>query len=377
MFGKKYTQQLEEKVFNEAMALAAGGKKIVGLYCAFTPKEIVGAAGAVPVSLCSGSEAPIQAASAHLPMDLCPLIQSSYGHALEDTCPYFHSADMLLADATCDGKKKMFELLKRIKPVHLLHLPQTAETPGARDYWRKEVKRAVKRLEGLTGNRVTKEALKEQISRYKRFRAAKKTVFELNRGDAPLVYGSEIKAITGMSGFECNLDARIEEIEEAVSLIRQRAEAPAFEREISRKKRILLTGCPTTNKKLLHLIEQSGAVVTAMENCGGLKTLGNELGQQEDLLDSLADRYLKTACPCMTPNAARLDLIGDIIAGYGIQGVVDLTWDACHTYNVESFQVNEFVTRECGIPFMQIRTDYSENDTGQLKTRVEAFLEML
>ena len=108
----------------------SAGPSIVGVYCAFTPKELIAAAGAIPVALCSGTSQTIPAAEAHLPRNLCPLIKASYGHALSDSCPYLHMADFLLADATCDGKKKMFELLGDIKPLYMLQLPQTADTPA-------------------------------------------------------------------------------------------------------------------------------------------------------------------------------------------------------------------------------------------------------
>jgi benzoyl-CoA reductase/2-hydroxyglutaryl-CoA dehydratase subunit BcrC/BadD/HgdB len=94
-------------------------------------------------------------------------------------------------------------------------------------------------------------------------------------------------------------------------------------------------------------------------------------------MEALAERYLSVACPCMTPNMRRLDLIGRIIADYHIDGVVELTWQACHTYNIEAHQVGEFVTDHCGSNYLQIETDYSEADTHQIKLRIDAFLEML
>jgi len=79
----------------------------------------------------------------------------------------------------------------------------------------------------------------------------------------------------------------------------------------------------------------------------------------------------------MTPNSSRLDLLGDIIRRYHVDGVVELTWEACHTYNIEAFQVQEFVHEKCGKPYIQIRTDYSENDREQIRTRIGAFLEVI
>jgi benzoyl-CoA reductase/2-hydroxyglutaryl-CoA dehydratase subunit BcrC/BadD/HgdB len=376
-YDEAYSSNLEEKVFQEATEYKDKGTKVFGVYCSFTPKELISAAGAIPVSLCAGSEKPMDKAHLHLPQNLCPLIKSSYGHALSDTCPYFHSADYLLADATCDGKKKMFELLSRIKPLHLLCLPQTSQGEESLKYWMDELYRLITCLETVTGRQITQEALVCEIERYNAYRNKKKEVFELNCGDVPLVYGSEIDVITWPSMFECNLEARIQEMDEAIVEIRKRADDKVFIDEMRSKPRILLTGCPITNKKLLSVIEQSGAVVVAMENCGGLKTLSFPVVINGDPLKSLAKRYLETACSCMSPNTRRLEIIRDIIESYHIDGVVDLTWDACHTYNVEAFLVREFVQSECGRPYIQIRTDYSQNDYEQLRTRIGAFLEII
>ena len=111
------------------------GKKVVGQYCIYSPLEIALAAGAIPVSLCGTKNDSIPVAETMLPRSLCPLIKSSFGFALQDSCPYLAASDIVVADTTCDGKKKMYELLAAYKPVVLLQLPQIqdgdAKTTGA------------------------------------------------------------------------------------------------------------------------------------------------------------------------------------------------------------------------------------------------------
>ncbi|WP_022665804.1 double-cubane-cluster-containing anaerobic reductase [Desulfospira joergensenii] len=377
IFDQAYIKDIEDRVYERGVALSASGGKIVGLYCAFTPKEVVAAAGGIPVSLCAGSEDPFPAAEEHLPANLCPLIKSSYGHAVGDTCPYFHMTDFLLADATCDGKKKMFELLTRIRPLHLLLLPQSAGAPENFRAWETEIRKAVDFLEKMTGNLITEEKLAGQIRIYNRLRRTVESIFGLNAGDLPLVYGSEITHITSMAGFECDLEIRMAEMESAREKILERAGDHAFTDQMKKRPRILLTGCPTTNKKVLFLIEEAGGCVVAMESCGGLKSVGRRVDETLPPLRALAEKYLNIACACMSPNTGRLDLIGELIRDYRADGVIDLTWNACHTYNVEAFSVREAVQDRFDTPYMQILTDYSENDMGQLETRIQAFLEMI
>ncbi|MBF0398932.1 MAG: 2-hydroxyacyl-CoA dehydratase [Desulfobacterales bacterium] len=375
MFDKIYKEKIENRILKDVMGL---GEKayIVGVYCAFTPKEIIAAAGAIPVPLCAGNNKPIPEAEAHLPSNLCPLIKSSYGYAITDTCPYFHSTSFIVADATCDGKKKMFELLKKIKPIHVLSLPQTSETKESFNYWMLELFKLKNLLEEKTGNKITDESLSKQIKLYNNYRKALSSLFSLNKENIPLLYGREIDAITGAVTFDYNMEKRTQDIRFAISKIKERMNDFQFLENMKQKPRILLTGCPTTNKKVLDIIEDSGAVVVAMENCGGIKTI-NLVDENITPMEALAEKYLKIPCACMTPNTERLNLITNIINDYKIDAVVELIWHACHTYNIESYFVSEHVTNKHKKPYLKVVTDYMENDKEQIKTRVEAFLEIL
>jgi benzoyl-CoA reductase/2-hydroxyglutaryl-CoA dehydratase subunit BcrC/BadD/HgdB len=79
----------------------------------------------------------------------------------------------------------------------------------------------------------------------------------------------------------------------------------------------------------------------------------------------------------MSPNTGRLELLAKLAKEYKADGIVDITWTGCHTYNVESRVLKEYLHKHCGVPLMQVETDYSQGDVGQIKTRVEAFLEMI
>ena len=114
-----------------------------------------------------------------------------------------------------------------------------------------------------------------------------------------------------------------------------------------------------------------------MENCGGLKTAGDNVSEEGNPMEALARRYLDTACACMSPNPRRIEILSNLVREYMVDGVVELTWEGCHTYNVEAYQIEKAVTQQFACPYLHITTDYSLNDTGQLKTRIEAFLEML
>jgi len=379
-FDTRYKEAVAERTYREGIEARDKGAVILGVYCAFTPKEILAAAGGIPVALCAGTEKPIEAAEGVLPRNLCPLIKSTFGHALLGTCPYMAETEFIFADLTCDGKKKMFEFLGEIKPMHLLALPQEAQRPSSLRYWLEELWLVRETVEGLTGRRVTDEALREQIALYNGVRAAVEEVYAVNAGGTPLATCREIEAITEeAAGFECNLALRAANMRAAAAMIRERAADPACAdhvAEMRRRPRILLTGCPTTNAKLIGILEDAGAVVVAQENCGGLKTT-DAVETAGDPMEALARRYLAVPCPCMTPNPGRLALLSRLAGTFAVDGVAELTWDACHAYNVEAGLIKRHVTETLGLPYLQIQTDYSENDVARIRLRVDAFLELM
>ena len=147
------------------------GRKVVGQFCIYSPLEIALAAGAVPVSLCGTKQDSIPVAEEVLPRCLCPLIKSSFGFALQDSCPYLAASDIVVADATCDGKKKMYELLAAYKPVMVLQLPQIQDE-RAHAYWREQYALLVARLEEDFGVRITEEKLRAAMDLTSRLRQA-------------------------------------------------------------------------------------------------------------------------------------------------------------------------------------------------------------
>ncbi len=354
------------------------GKKVVGMYCTFSPAELALAAGAIAVTLCGTKQEPIAEAEKSLPRNLCPLIKSSYGFAVTDTCPYFYFSDVLLAETTCDGKKKMYELMGKIKPMHIMNLPQTAEGEDALEYWRKEMVKFKSFLEERFEVEITEEGLRDAIRLMNKERDVMRRLHKLNAHKPAPLKGTDMLMAQWLKGFNVDREAGIALMEELIAeteVMIANGLSP-FEKDAPR---ILLTGCPVGggSEKLLKVIEEAGGSIVVLENCTGYKSIDIDVDEEKEPLTALAEKYLATPCSCMSPNNGRLELIGRLAKEYLVDGVVDLTWQACHTYNVESFTVRSYVKEELGLPFIQIETDYSDSDLGQLKVRMEAFLETM
>ena len=132
--------------FLEVKEYKEKGIPVVGMYCAYFPTELALAIGAIPVGLCSFANETVPAAERKLPKSMCPLVKSSYGFAVEDKCPFFHFADLVIGETTCDGKKKMYEMMAEFKPVFVMELPNS-QSQKSMEFWKQEIIRTKEYLE--------------------------------------------------------------------------------------------------------------------------------------------------------------------------------------------------------------------------------------
>lgn len=351
------------------------GKGVVGIYCEFTPRELILAANAVPVCLCGATAATIPAAETVLPSNLCPLIKSSFGYIVTNRCPFLGSADLVVAETTCDGKKKMYEILAERKAVHILELTQKVNESEAFEHWLSEVRKLKKRLEETFHLTITNEDLRGAVKLMNRERRLLREAFSFGMEDPPVASGLELSdlryRIAADPGHLGMLERLIEEL-----MSRKTAGNFAAPKGTPR---IMLTGCPTAQgtTKLIEIIEECGSIVVVQETCSGWKPLDLLVDETGDPLEAIARKYFRLPCSCMTPNAGRTDLIGRLAEDFRVDAVVDLVWQACHTYNIEAHLVERFVRGRLALPYMKIETDYSDSDRERIKMRVQTMVEMI
>jgi benzoyl-CoA reductase/2-hydroxyglutaryl-CoA dehydratase subunit BcrC/BadD/HgdB len=364
----------------ELLQEKAAGRKIIGSYCVFVPEEIVLAANATLVGLCSGADFATEEVEKHLPRNTCALIKSLFGFKLGKVCPYLESADMIVGENTCDGKKKAYESLAGlVENLFVMDLPQVKSDQG-RSLLRAEYHRFKGALEALTGVTVTTDSLKEAIHAVNAKRAALHRLSRLRKADPAPISGLDALLANQVSFYDN--PARFTE---SVNLICEELEQRITDKKgVSPEKtpRILVSGCPQAvpNWKLPHLVETAGAVIVGEESCvgeRGTRNLTDASGESvEEMMEAIVDRYFKVDCAIFTPNPDRLEHILEMAESCRADGVIHYGLQFCQPYLMESLPV-EKALEDRDIPCLRIETDYGAEDTGQLKTRVEAFIEQL
>ena len=369
--------EMRQKSFMAAYELKQKNIPFVGTFCTYFPQEIAMAMGACVVGLCSTSDETIPDAEKDLPRNLCPLIKSSYGFAKTDKCPYFYFSDLIVGETTCDGKKKMYEYLGQFKPVYTMELPNS-QSPEGLELWTKEIIKLKEKLESHFETTITDEAVREQVRVMNEVRRAMKEFYALTKVEPVPILGQNLFSVLYGSSFRFDKVKLPDEIRAVVAKVK--AEYEQNPNKYPKAPRILVTGCPIGGgaSMCVKAIEDNGGHVVVFENCSGAKSFDKLVDEDApDIYRAIAERYLSIGCSVMTPNPNRLELLGRLIDEYRVDAVVEITLQACHTYNVETLGIKRFVNEVKGIPYMAVETDYSTADIGQLNTRMAAFIEML
>ena len=355
------------------------GGKIVGTFCLYVPDEIILAGGGVGVGLCGGAQFSVPDAEAVLPRNLCPLIKSAFGFKLAKICPYFEAADFVIGETTCDGKKKVWELLNNHIPTYVMEIPNMKREMD-KALWFNEVKAFMEKMEKEAGVKITPEALEEKIKLVNEKRKAIQRVFDTRKANPVPISGKDALLISQIAFYDNpeRFTTKVNELADELEERNKKGEGVFDEK----RPRILVSGCPMAipNWKLHNVIEDSGGVVVCEESCVGTRYFTHSVEEErptlEDKVKAVAERYLKINCSCFSPNEERTNDILRYVKDYNASGVIHYTLQFCHTYNVEFVRVKEAL-KKANVPVLEIETDYSEGDVGQLKTRVEAFVEQV
>lgn len=290
--------------------------------------------------------------------------------------PFIDQMDVLVVPMTCDGKKKMCEHLSEFKPTWGMEVPHTVETPQARELWFTEIRLFKEHLERLTKRKITISNLMEAIDRFNAQRKLVRRLYRTRMKTEVPIWGRDALLVTN-SFFYDDAGRWSEMTGKLCKELERRGGVSNEDRP-----RLLLTGSPILmpSWKLPILIEEAGGIIVCDEICTGSKGLWDPIQVEtltlNDILRSIGDRYLMNNCACFSPNTARADRLLQFAEEFHVDGVVYHLLQACQPYAMEA-SIIEKILKKNNVPMLTIETDYGSGDVGRIKTRVEAFIEML
>ena len=355
------------------------GVKIIGLFPGnYVPEEIIYASGAVPICLAhgGGSEA-IDASLAQVPTIMCPFSRAQVGERLLRTNPYYSMVDMLVAPITCQHLKKAAEIWEYHADIDIfkLGIPHQYDTDFGLQYYGERVKALKDRVEAITGNEVTIKRLNEAVGLYNRIRGLLRKISLLRCNSHPPISSLEFLTLNHAS-FYADPPFMVEVLETVYKEARTAQQGMNVNAP-----RLLLLGPNVAygDYKIFELVASNGGEIVVEELCEGIRYYWRDIKTGGDLIESLATGYLRDRVPCafMRHSARkRLDFALALVKDYAVSGVIWYELLGCETYDSESYFFAQKM-REHKIPMLILESDYGTSDLGQLRIRIEAFIEQI
>jgi benzoyl-CoA reductase/2-hydroxyglutaryl-CoA dehydratase subunit BcrC/BadD/HgdB len=370
----------------EIIAEKAKGKKVIGYFCIFAPVELILAADAIPVRVNSGWYDTSKLGDRIVPVEVCPVIRSTIGAKMIGLSPYLELSDVLISTLTCDGMTKLSEILSDVTPVWTMTPPRVKDSAQSLRLWREEIKAIKEQLEKLTGNKITTKKLKEAIENVQKASKAFRRLQDLRKGN-PVIMGRDAMLVNQMGMWD-DIKRWTEKTEALCDELDKRVQQKVWACPPDTP-RVVVTGTPMfwpDNWKLPTLIEEATpqGVLVGDELCSSDRILYDPVGVDEwtmdDMINGIAERYLMAStCPCFTSkdgNEDRVNWLLNKVKETKASGVIYYVVRGCMLYAMEYTRVKKALDK-IDIPVYYLDTEYTREDVGQMKTRVEAFLEML
>jgi bzd-type benzoyl-CoA reductase N subunit len=347
------------------------GKKVAGWVCTYVPEEVIMAAGMLPIRMTGiNRELELEQANAYLYINTCSFARSCMELGLQKQYDYL---DGLVAGATCDGSRRLFDVWKNYIPTPFLHILSVPRkfTEDAHQLYLEEVEEFKTRLEEFIQAEITDQGLKEAIEICNETRQLLHQLYELRKLDKPPLSGAEILEITNAS-YRMPKPQFNELLRQLLTEVEGREALPGD------RPRLMINGSILNNHEFIQAIEKAGSIVVIDELCTGTRYFWR-LVEEDNLppLQAIARRYLdNTPCARMNPWDVRLEHVMNMVKEYRVQGAVTEIIRYCVPYAHDEPLLRHKLN-EIGIPVLELDVEYGMGETGQIKTRVEAFLEMI
>lgn len=352
------------------------GRRVVGWGCTYIPEEILHAAGTLPVRVLGGrGETPL--GDARLYSNVCSFVRSCLDQALQG---HYDGLDGFVTVNACDPIRRLYDAWSyylKTPYVSIFSLPSDA-SDEAIDFFRLELLRLADELKRTLGIRVTEAALRRSIRLYNRSRELLGQLYQTRATDPPPLSGSEMLEVV-LAGMLIPREHFCDLLEELLARLTSAAPKERPGSPLSDRVRLLLMGSELDDPRYVQLIEEAGGVVVADDLCMGSRYFSGLVDEAAvDPFEALARRYL-TRPPCpklMYPAAERIAHLQRMARQYRVEGVIHQSIKFCDNH-AGVYTVVRHGFEEMDLPILELEREYALSGAGQLKTRVQAFVESL
>lgn len=379
---KKIEDAIKERP--EELALARKkGAKVVGWFNYNIPEEIIHALGLIPVRLgTGGDDRLVEIGSRYISTKNCVFTREIVGLFAENQDPYVKNSDLVAVDATCLQTYRVAELIKYYFKVNtlILGVPRNFYLPEGQEYFRKELESFTQKLEEFAGKKLDKNKLAKSIKLYTNIRKAIKNLYKYQAIDNPPIKWREVFDVVH-AGFYLDREKYLSLLQELIKELKEKYGEPEIG-SLNGDARIFLSGSiiPPRDTKLINIIEQVGGRIVGDDLWSGLNPF-LDLNIKEPSIKGIADAYINRVPHAALPyldleTDRRLKNLKKLIHEQKARGVIYHTLRYCDPFTFKAGETKDVLKKE-GIPLLEIHTEYAGSDIEAIRTRAEAFVEMV
>ncbi|MBC7247995.1 MAG: 2-hydroxyacyl-CoA dehydratase [Actinobacteria bacterium] len=347
------------------------GEKPVAFFCSYTPEEILHAAGLTPVRL-MGAVRTITHADAHLQSYCCSLARTDLDMALAGELDFLEGAVFV---QTCDTMMRLSDIWRRNTGFSFhgdLVLPIRMGEETSLPFIVEEVRRFRRRVEEFTGQEIWDDAIEESMHVYNRNRRLAERLYKLRRENPGALDGLSATACL-VAGFWMRREKHNEMLHELVEQLENR--------KTSQEERVplLVSGSVCTTPDLMELLLELGADVVDDDLCSGHRYFDAYADESAEPEEALARRlWGRVNCPakhqCIEDRATRLLRQ---VEDSGARGVVFYLQSFCEPHLFDVPYLKGRLQDELGVPSLVLESELQSFSRGQLRTRLQAFIETI
>ena len=345
------------------------GRKAIGFFCPYVPEELLHAAGFLPLRL-MGTSIKMSHVQAHLPSNCCHLVKSSLESLLQGELDFLQG---VIFSQTCDSMQGLSDIWvhQRRLPIHFnLMIPTNLDSEHSRQYLKTEMERFKEFLESHSG-KITPQRLKASIQLFNRIRGKLGEIYTLRRkGLTP--WSGRFFAQIIRAEYLLDRERYLELLEELLNAL------PELTEDRKDLVPVYLSGNMAHSESYFSLIEEAGATVVQDDLCSGARTLRLMVSENLDPIEALTERYFTSFfCPTKHKGSrAHEEILLQEVQESGARGVIFLLYKYCEAHYFDYPDLKAALESK-GIPCLLLDVEDPSHSLGQLKIRLQAFVEML
>ncbi|OPY05974.1 MAG: R-phenyllactate dehydratase beta subunit [Syntrophorhabdus sp. PtaB.Bin184] len=377
--GLAAAEKLYTQYGSRARELKASGKKVIGYLTALGPVEIMTAAGVVPIRLKGNVSEAISKGDAYMESIICPFVRNVFDAAVRGKYDFLDGMVLPHQCDSIDRTNETWSYTLKLPYWHFLNVPHVTDDPSIT--FMKEILRIfIATLEKLTGAKITDEAIANAVKAHNENRKLMRELYDLRKSNPPLISGVEMMKVL-VAAMSLPVDESSALIKAVTKEVKERKPAGN-----AKGKRIMIIGDQIDDVAVIDAIESTGACLVMDDLSLGAKMYWQDVDATADPLQGIAERYLrKLKIPTTFVGSAdtyegileeRFGHMKKYVNEFKVDGVILFIYKYCDPYGFEVPAVKSYV-EAAGAPVLYLEDEYSTSSLARVKTRIEAFLEMI